>query len=153
GVPGRGASQGVAAEIGLATSEERPLMDQNDVRFRIAAARRILFRNGCDSGTAGHVSVRASGEDAVYVTPFQSFGETLPDDVVKVSFALETLEGDRNVSPAVAFHAAIYEARPDVASVIHHHGHYVSLLATTDQIVGQYNIAASLFFEDQAVTG
>ena len=127
-------------------------MDETDIRFRIAAARRILFRNGCDSGTAGHVSVRAEGEDAFYVTPFQSFAETLPADVVKVSFALETIEGDRTVSPAVAFHAAIYEARPDVRSVIHHHGHYVSVLATTGQIIGQYNIASSLFFEEQAVT-
>jgi L-fuculose-phosphate aldolase len=127
-------------------------VDETDIRFRIAAARRILFRNGCDSGTAGHVSVRADGEDAFYVTPFQSFAETLPEHVVKVSFALQTIEGDQTVSPAVAFHAAIYQSRADVRSVIHHHGHYVSLMATTGQIIGQYNIASSLFFEEQALT-
>ena len=64
-------------------------MDVDDIRFKLAAARRILANNGCESRVAGHVSARAEGEDAFYVTPFEYFDETLPDRIVKVSFGLE----------------------------------------------------------------
>ena len=37
-------------------------MDVDDIRFKIAAARRMMYREGVDSQTAGHVSVRAAGE-------------------------------------------------------------------------------------------
>jgi L-fuculose-phosphate aldolase len=125
-------------------------MDINDIRFKIAAARRILARNGCESAVAGHVSARAAGEDAFWVSPFEYFDETLPDRVVKSSMDLELLEGDWEPSPAIKFHAGIYRARPDVNSVIHTHSHYVSVLATTRQPVGMYNVASVLFYEDQA---
>jgi L-fuculose-phosphate aldolase len=126
-------------------------MDSNDIRFKIAASRRILARNDCESAVAGHVSARAEGEDAFWVSPFEYFDETLPDRVVKSSFDLQLLEGDWEPSPAIKFHAGIYRARPDVNSVIHTHSHYVSVLATTYQTVGMYNVASVLFFEDQAL--
>ena len=126
-------------------------MDTNDIRFKIAASRRILARNNCESAVAGHVSARADGEDAFWVSPFEYFDETLPDRVVKSSFDLQLLEGDWEPSPAIKFHAGIYRARPDVNSVIHTHSHYVSVLATTYQTVGMYNVASVLFFEDQAL--
>jgi L-fuculose-phosphate aldolase len=127
-------------------------MDDSDIRVEISAARRILYREGCDSQTAGHVSVRAQDGDAFWVTPFQYFDETLPEHVVKASFDLELLEGSWRPSPAIAFHAAIYRARPDVNCVIHHHGFWTSVFATTGRIIGMYNIASSLFFEEQSVS-
>ena len=126
-------------------------MDTNDIRFKIAASRRILARNNCESAVAGHVSARAEGEDAFWVTPLEYIDETLPDRVIKSSFDLELLEGEWEPSPAIKFHAGIYRARPDVKSVIHTHSHYVSVLATTYQTVGMYNVGSVLFFEDQAL--
>jgi L-fuculose-phosphate aldolase len=124
----------------------------DDIRFRIAAARRILARNGCESAVAGHVSARAAdGEDAFWVSPFGYFDETLPDHVVKVGFDLKTREGDWEASPAVRFHAAFYQARPDAMSVIHTHSHYVSVFATTRRTIGNYNVVSVLFHEDQAL--
>ncbi len=126
-------------------------MDIDDIRFRIAAARRILARNGCESRVAGHVSARADGEDAFWVSPFEYFDETLPDRVVKVSMDLEPLEGDWEPSPAIRFHAGIYRARPDVSSVIHTHSHYVSVFSTTRRTIGMYNVVSVLFHDDQAL--
>jgi L-fuculose-phosphate aldolase len=126
-------------------------MDVDDIRFRIAASRRMLFREGCDSGVAGHVSARATGEDAFWVTPFEYFDETLPERVGKVSFDLAMLQGEWEPSPAIDFHAAIYRARPDVGSIIHIHSKYVSVLSTVDREVGMYNVGSVLFFESQAL--
>ena len=126
-------------------------MDVDDIRFKIAAARRMLARNGCESRVAGHVSARAEGEDAFYVSPFEYFDETLPDRIVKVSMDLEVLEGDWEASPAIRFHAGFYRSRPDVNSVIHTHSRYVSIFATTRRTIGMYNVVSVLFHEDQAL--
>jgi len=126
-------------------------MDVDDIRFEIAAARRMLYREGCDSQTAGHVSARAAGEDAFWVTPFQYFDETLPEHVIKVSFDLEVLEGQWVASPAIEFHAALYRARPDIGSVVHHHARHTALVASTGDVVRSYNLLAYLFFDDQAL--
>jgi L-fuculose-phosphate aldolase len=121
-----------------------------DVRFRIAAARRMLYNGGCDSGIAGHVSVRADEDRAYWITPFEYFDETLPERVIKVSFDLELLEGDWEPSPVIGFHSAIYSARPDVNSIIHTHAHYTTVLSTTRQPVGMYSANAVIFADIQA---
>ncbi len=62
-------------------------MRSDDPRFRISAARRILYREGCDSAVAGHVSARAEDrDDAFWISPFEYFDETTPDRIVKLSF-------------------------------------------------------------------
>lgn len=126
-------------------------MDIGDVRFRIAAARRMLYREGCDSGNAGHVSVRADGAEALWISPLEYFDETLPDRVSKIGFDLRLLEGTWEPSPAVEFHARIYEERPDVGAIIHTHSFWVGVLASRpQQLVGMYNVAATMFHDDQA---
>ena len=128
-------------------------MDTNDIRFRIAAARRMLYREGCDSTVAGHVSARANTEstgNSFWVTGFEYFDQTLPDRVALLGNDLTVLQGDFPMSPAVNFHARIYRERPDVGAIVHLHSHYVSVLSSTMRPVGMYNVAAVLFHEEQA---
>ena len=122
-------------------------MSGDQVRFEIAMARRILAREACESAVAGHVSVRAPGEDAFWVSPFEYFDETTPDRIIKVSFDLDRLEGDWEPSPAIAFHAEFYRGRPDVNSVIHTHAHYTMVFATTGRELGMYNDMSALFLD------
>jgi L-fuculose-phosphate aldolase len=95
--------------------------------------------------------MRAAGEDAFWVTPFEYFDETTPDRVIKVSMDGRLLEGDYEPSPAVEFHAAFYKARPDVNSVIHTHSHYAMVFSTTRRVIGQYNVGSVLFYNEQAL--
>jgi L-fuculose-phosphate aldolase len=126
-------------------------MDIDDIRFKIAAARRMLARGGCESMVAGHVSARAEGEDAFYVSPFEYFDETVPEHVVKAGFDLRLIEGTWEPSPAIQFHAAIYAERPDVMSVIHTHSPWVSAFVTRRQTIGMYNVVSVLFHDDQVL--
>jgi L-fuculose-phosphate aldolase len=126
-------------------------MDTDDVRFRIAAARRILYREGCDSNVGGHVSARSDDyDDAFWVTAFEYFDQTLPSGVCLVGFDLQSRIGELKLSPAVNFHAAIYQRRPDVNAIVHLHSHYVSVLSSTGKEVGMYNVSSVLFHEEQA---
>jgi L-fuculose-phosphate aldolase len=125
-------------------------MDEHDIRFRIAAARRMLYRQGCDSNVGGHVSARAAGgEDAFWVTGLEYLDQTTPDRVVKLGFDLGLRAGEAIFSPAVNFHARIYELRPDVNAIVHLHSHFVSVLSSTGRTVGMYNVLSVLFHDDQ----
>jgi L-fuculose-phosphate aldolase len=125
-------------------------VDITDIRFRIAAARRILYRQDCDSNIGGHVSARAHNEDAFWVTGLEYFDQTTPDRVCKLGFDLQARVGEMAFSPAVNFHARIYETRPDVEAIVHLHSHYVSVFSSLGRTIGMYNVASVLFHDDQA---
>jgi L-fuculose-phosphate aldolase len=127
-------------------------MEEKDVRWRISAARRMLYRGGCDSDVGGHVSARAEDrESAFWVTGFEYFDTTVPERVALLDFDLNAIEGELAMSPAVNFHARIYRDRPDVNAIVHLHSHYVSVLSSVEgRTVGMYNVCAVLFHEDQA---
>ena len=127
----------------------RAVTGESDPRFQIAAARRILHREGLDSQVGGHVSLRVPGEDAFLVTPFQYFDETLPEHVSKVGFDLRVLEpGTLPASPGINFHASIYAARPDVHCVIHTHAKNMSVLSTTGVAFDVYYDYAALLLDE-----
>jgi L-fuculose-phosphate aldolase len=126
-------------------------MKESDLQFLVAASRRILAREGCESRVAGHVSARAEEGDGFWVSPFGYFDETTPDMVLKLDFELNRLVGDLPSSPAVEFHAAIYKARPDVGSVIHTHSHHLSKFVTRPITIGMYNVASVLFHDEQVL--
>jgi len=131
--------------------QHRNAVTEGDARFQVAAARRILYREGVDSQVGGHVSLRAPGEDAFLVTPFQYFDETLPEHVMKVGFDLAVREpGTLPASPGINFHASVYTARPDVNCVIHTHGRNTALLSTRGGTLGRYHVYASIFHDDMA---
>lgn len=121
-----------------------------DPRFVLAAARRVMYRNGCDSAVAGHLSARSESGDGFWMTPFEYFDETLPAGVVEMGWDLRVIGGDGTTSPAAAFHAALYRRRPDVAAIAHIHSHWISVLSSTDEFVGMYNVGATLFLDEQA---
>ena len=138
-------------------------MDADDLRFRIAAGRRMLYREGCDSNVSGHLSARAlvaDGSDGAggagdpetfWVTGFEYLDQTMPDELVKLDLDLHPLVGEHELSPAVNFHALIYRRRPDVNAIVHVHSHHLSVLSSIEgQTVGMYNVVSVLFHDEQA---
>lgn len=124
-------------------------IQESDPHFQIAAARRILYREGVDSQIGGHISLRVPGEDAFYVTPYQYFDETLPEHVMKVGFDLKVREpGTLPASPGINFHASVFMARPDVNCVIHTHGRETCVYSSLGKPLEPYHTYASIFFED-----
>jgi len=122
---------------------------EGSLPFRIAAGRRMLYREGCDSNVSGHVSARADEGDGFWVTGFEYFDETTPDGIAKLDFDLQAIEGEHALSPAVNFHALIYRLQPAVRAIVHLHSHHISVLSSLGVPVGMYNVAAVLFHEEQ----
>jgi L-fuculose-phosphate aldolase len=133
------------------TNSIQPGWNEKHPKFQIAAARRILFRAGLDSQIGGHISLRIPGADAFYITPFQYFDETLPEDLSIVGFDLAVRESGRyEVSPGINFHSDIYRARTDVHCIVHTHARNAALLSTLASSVGTFHVYSAFFFEDVA---
>ncbi len=61
------------------------------------------------------------------------FDEATPADFIEVDRDLHTLTGEGMANPATRFHLWVYEARPDVQSIIHTHSPWASALAAARQ--------------------
>jgi L-fuculose-phosphate aldolase len=134
-------------------------MEVDDIRFKVAASRRIMFRADLDrDDVAGQVTARARDEDAFWTTPLELLDETLPEHVVKLPFERATTNGSKlidmpgslPVTTASNWVEAIYANRPDVNCIIHTHAPYIGAVATTGSVVQMYNNRTVMFYDEQA---
>ena len=102
-------------------------------REALAAACRILAREGHESGLAGQVTARAERRDAWWTLQFgYGFDEATAERMVLVDEDLKPIQGGRP-NPGTRFHIWVYRKRPDVNAIIHTHAPYASALAATGQ--------------------
>jgi L-fuculose-phosphate aldolase len=101
-------------------------------REALAAACRILAREGHESGLAGQVTARADDRSWWTLQFGHGFDEATPERMVRVDHDLRPLSGGRP-NPGVRFHVWIYGKRPDVKAIVHTHAPYASALAATGQ--------------------
>ncbi len=94
----------------------------SDARYEVALANRMLANEGV-LDAFGHVSVRHPADPSRYLlSRSRSPGLIEPDDVLQF-----TLDSEPVAPPSVqlyaerVIHGCIYQARPDVTAVCHHH--------------------------------
>ena len=121
-----------------------------DIVNDIVLACRALTVRGCDTGIGGHVSVRADGEDAFWINAFdRTLGEITVDDVMKLDYEGNLLEGDREVSLGFEFHAGVYQNRTDVNAIVHSHGRWITALASLARPLKMRHNLCCIFHDDQ----
>ncbi|WP_407185142.1 aldolase [Bradyrhizobium centrosematis] len=100
----------------------------------LSYACRILAMTGQEAGLAGQISFRSERPNAYWTLRFGlGFDEATPDDFIEVDRDLNTLTGAGMANPATRFHLWVYDARPDVKSLIHTHSPWASALAAARQ--------------------
>jgi L-fuculose-phosphate aldolase len=100
----------------------------------MAYACRILAMTEQEAGLAGQISVRSERPGAYWTLRFGlGFDEAKPEDFIEVDRDLDTLTGEGMANPATRFHLWVYDARPDVHSIIHTHSPWASALAAARQ--------------------
>ena len=92
------------------------------------------LENGLIHGTAGNVSARVPGEEAVVITPSGIPYDTLsPEDLPVVSLHAEIIDGSRKPSSETPMHTAIYRARPNVNGVVHTHSMFATVFSILEK--------------------
>jgi ribulose-5-phosphate 4-epimerase/fuculose-1-phosphate aldolase len=91
---------------------------------------RFLVERGIFEGTAGNLSVRIEGQEALAITPSNyDYMKMTPEDVCVLDWNANILEGRMKPSIESGMHAAVYQVRADVNAIIHTHQVYASALA------------------------
>jgi L-fuculose-phosphate aldolase len=89
----------------------------------LALAYRVLGSFNIGTGLLAHLTVRGAGASTFWTYQLgQSVEEVRTADLLEVGFDLELVSGQGHVNPNLKIHGQIYTARPDVQSIIHHHG-------------------------------
>ena len=119
--------------------------DLSDVRYQVALANRMLGNEGV-LDAFGHVSVRHPGDpDRYLLSRSRSPAVIEADDVLEF-----TLDSQPVVPPTAhlyaerVIHGCIYQARPDVMAVVHHHAPAIMPFAIAGvPIVPVFHLGAS----------
>ncbi len=95
-------------------------------RHDLAAAYRLIAREGWDDLIYGHVTAMVPGEPGHFlINPFGwRFNEVTPASLVKIDLEgriLDPAHGRAINRPGFALHAAVHRARPDAFCVLHLH--------------------------------
>lgn len=124
------------------------------VQETMACACRILAMTEQEAGLAGQISVRSERPGAYWTLRFGlGFDEATPADFIEVDRDLNTLTGEGMPNPATRFHLWVYDARPDVNSIIHTHSPWATTLATARQPLVIAQMDMTPLYDDCAFLG
>jgi len=99
---------------------------------RVALGCRIIAEFGHEDLTLGHVSVRPTADDRVYIKrKGVALADVTPDDVIEIHLDDPDCLSTPGMHLEAAIHAEIYRNRPDVGAVIHSHPLYATALGAT----------------------
>ncbi len=112
----------------------------------------MLGRHGLGLGLLGHLTGRAPGSDTFYSYPLGvSFDEVTLDDIYECDYECNVLDGDAKINPTMRIHGIIYDARPDVMAISHHHGDHCIALGAIGEVIRPYERTACRFADDMAL--
>ncbi len=107
----------------------------------VASANRILVEAALAEGirvNVGHVSARIPGTDYVIVKgrgyERDVLSEMRPEHLIVTDLDNKVVEGPEGITPVreIYLHTAVYKRRADVASVVHAHPEYATLMSVVD---------------------
>ena len=91
----------------------------------------ILDSDGQNSGIAGHLTARIADSEQLLGHQYGlAFDEVDEAAVRQTDFSLQAAK-DGLVSPSLAFHVALYKARPDIGAIVHSHPDQVIAFSAT----------------------
>ncbi|MGY2225572.1 class II aldolase/adducin family protein [Pseudomonas gingeri] len=120
----------------------------------LAAAFRVFAWLGFDMGGAGHITVRdPEHRDHFWVNPVGVyFGHLRVSDLLRVDPHGTIVEGEGALNlAAFAIHAALHEARPDVAAAAHAHSLHGKAWSSLGRLLDPLTQDACAFYEKHAL--
>ena len=120
------------------------------IQLKIALACRKLASEGHAQTLAGHVTVRAENNTFLVNQLMGGFGNTTQSTVIRINEDLEVVEGNGIANPGMRFHLWVYNARPDINSIVHTHPPFSSALAMTGKELAVAHMDVAMFYKDCA---
>ena len=114
------------------------------MKQRLVEGLQVITGEGVLSGS-GHLSVRVPGTESFLINPRFAGVLAGPKDICTANFEGKRIAGKGPIPSETPIHAAVYQSRPDVGSVIHCHARYSILVGLLDDGLIPFNREARLF--------
>lgn len=102
----------------------------NYKKLLVAYGKKLLDKK-LVAGTSGNLSLRGQA-DEIYITPSgMDYLEITEDDIVKINFMGEILEGDKKPSSEWMMHVEIYKNYPKYNAIVHTHSPIATAFAVS----------------------
>ena len=101
----------------------------NKARVEIISAAKKMAGQNMLPGSWGNISVRVDDETFAVTPSGHGYDNLMPQDIVIVDAAGNTLDGTLIPSSELPLHLAIYKAQPDAEAIVHTHSIYASACA------------------------
>lgn len=102
----------------------------NYKKLLVDYGKKLLDKN-LVAGTSGNLSLRGQA-DEIYITPSgMDYLEITEDDIVKINFMGEILEGDKKPSSEWMMHVEIYKNYPNYNAIVHTHSPIATAFAVS----------------------
>lgn len=106
------------------------------VRLEILKVGRTLLDKGLVAGTWGNISARVISTGLIAITPSgRNYRELDEADIIMTNINGDIIEGRLAPSSELHMHLAIYQARPDVKSIIHTHSVFAGSCAVARRAI------------------
>lgn len=108
-------------------------LDDKKIKQEIITTLRNLYKRNLITALSGNISVRIPNTNYIWITPTSIHKAKIrTDDLVKIDFNGNILEGYNKPSIEWQFHIAIYKVRPDINAIVHTHNLNVLILNSLD---------------------
>ena len=138
-----------AGRLGEGTVTTEPKIENSKTKIqnlkrRLVEGLQVITGEGVLSGS-GHLSARIPGTDTFLINP--RFAGVLADvkDICTVNSEGKRIGGKGPIPSETPIHAAVYQSRPDVGSVLHCHARYSILVGLLDSGLIPFNREARIF--------
>ncbi len=123
------------------------------MRGTLAVALRLFAERDFDEGAAGHLTARDPLDpDVVHMNPIGvPFDELRASDLSRVAISTGDVDGEPVDRGGFRLHAAVYQARPDVNSVMHAHPVHVKAWSTLGRLLPPTTQESCIFYGKHAV--
>src|ERR1700691_5018620 len=124
-----------------------------DIKQQMIVAGKVLFMQGQDDFTRGHISMRLPDNPSLFFMKPHSVGldEITMANILTIDLEGNVVAGKARRHSEVYIHSEILKARADVNSVIHAHPPYSVALSASGRPVQAYSQPGALFYEDIGV--
>jgi len=112
---------------------------------------RLMGQARLGLGILAHLTARLPGTNTFWTYQLgQSVEEVRVQDLCECDFEVTPLDGKSSPNPSIRAHGIIYEARPDVNCIVHHHGSNCVALAAIGANLVPYDRNAARWYGDIA---
>jgi ribulose-5-phosphate 4-epimerase/fuculose-1-phosphate aldolase len=126
--------------VAVITEILRPeLLPELSPQAEIALLARILYREGYDDYTSGHITYRQA-DDTFLALPLEyGWNEVTASDVIRIDVDGNLLEGKWTVPPAIGIHLEYHRAKPNAIVTLHQHPRYSTPWSTAGRLPPVYD--------------